>query len=66
MLKNDLEKYAELLGVISGDGHVHKKENRITITGSDEDIYYYLSYVLPIVNELLDITTSKSLIIDKT
>jgi len=39
---------AELLGIILGDGHIHTKYNRITITGSLEDIFYYRNTVIPI------------------
>ena len=35
------EKLAELTGVILGDGHLHKKQNLLTITGSLEDFHYY-------------------------
>jgi len=36
---------AELCGVILGDGHLHNTENRITITGSIEDLSYYQGYL---------------------
>ena len=42
------EKY-ELIGVILGDGHVHTTENRITLTGSLEDFYYYRLYLKPLI-----------------
>lgn len=37
----DKGKLAELIGIILGDGHLHKKDNCLTITGSIEDYYYY-------------------------
>lgn len=42
------EEIAELCGAILGDGHVHTRENRITITGSLEDIHYYKKRIIPL------------------
>ncbi|MFH1332319.1 MAG: hypothetical protein ABIH63_03465 [archaeon] len=39
---------AELCGIILGDGHLHNTENRITITGSVDDLHYYKGYVIPL------------------
>ena len=36
---------AELAGLIAGDGYLHKDYNRIIITGSLDDIYYYKNYI---------------------
>lgn len=38
---------AELAGVIAGDGYLHKDTNRIIITGSLDDLYYYKYYLIP-------------------
>lgn len=37
---------AELCGIILGDGHLHSTENRIVITGSNEDIFYYRNHLI--------------------
>jgi len=50
------QKLSEFIGVVLGDGNIHLKHNRITITGSIEDLYYYQSHVLPIIDELFNIT----------
>lgn len=39
---------AELCGIILGDGNLHKKYNRITITGSSDDLLYFLQHVIPL------------------
>jgi intein/homing endonuclease len=41
MMININQEIAELIGAILGDGHIHKKNNLITITGSIEDLEYY-------------------------
>jgi len=43
---------AELVGIILGDGHLHKKSNSITIVGSLEEIYYYTNHVMPLFNRV--------------
>ena len=42
------EEVAEIIGLILGDGHLHRKSNLITIVGSLEDFYYYNKRVIPI------------------
>ncbi len=42
------EKVAELVGIILGDGHIHKKHNLITVVGSIEDLDYYQERVIPL------------------
>ncbi|MBW2981850.1 hypothetical protein KY343_03120 [Candidatus Woesearchaeota archaeon] len=42
------KEIAELCGAILGDGHLHAKHNKITITGSLEDIYYYKERLIPL------------------
>ncbi len=49
------KKLAEFIGIILGDGHLHKKQNTITIVGSLEDIHYYKKIVSPLIEELFDI-----------
>ncbi len=39
---------AELCGIILGDGHMHKTKNRITISGSKDDIHYFRNRVIPL------------------
>ncbi len=39
---------AELCGIILGDGHLHKKYNRITISGSSDDLFYFHNRVIPL------------------
>ncbi len=46
------EKIAELVGIILGDGHIHTKNNLITIVGSLEDLKYYQENVIPLFEEL--------------
>ena len=46
---------AELCGVILGDGHLHNTENRITITGSTEDLFYYRNYLMPLFKKYFKI-----------
>lgn len=46
------EKLAECIGVILGDGHLHKKRDCITIVGSLEDLYYYEDHVIPLLKSL--------------
>lgn len=41
-------RVAEICGIILGDGHMHTTENRVTITGSLEDMHYYKNYVIPL------------------
>lgn len=46
---------AELIGIILGDGNLHSTQNRITITGSIEDQFYYNSRVVPLFNTLFHV-----------
>ncbi len=46
------ELLAELIGIILGDGNLHKKSNCITITGSLEDLHYYELIVIPLFQDL--------------
>lgn len=39
---------AELCGIILGDGNIHKTCNRITISGSADDLYYFQRHVIPL------------------
>ena len=39
---------AELCGIILGDGSMHKTQNRITISGSSDDIHYFKLHVIPL------------------
>tara|TARA_Y100000310_G_scaffold344808_1_gene459665 strand:- start:1809 stop:2537 length:729 start_codon:yes stop_codon:yes gene_type:complete len=48
-------KLAELVGIILGDGHLHKKANCITIVGSLEDKSYYLNHVMKLFHTLFGI-----------
>lgn len=51
----ELNKHmAELVGIILGDGHIHKKTNMITIVGSLEDLDYYKDQVIPLFEKLFD------------
>lgn len=43
---------AELIGVILGDGYVHKISDSIVITGSLEDYEYYENYLRPLIRKL--------------
>ena len=43
---------AELCGIILGDGHVHKHSNRITISGSSDDLVYFRIRVIPLFQKL--------------
>lgn len=52
------EELAEFIGIVLGDGHLHKKENCITITGSLFDIYYYNETVIPLIKSLFNIAPS--------
>ena len=42
------EKTAELCGIILGDGNLHKSYNRITISGSLDDLIYFQNHVIPL------------------
>ena len=48
------ENMAELVGIILGDGHIHKKANKITIVGSLEDLEYYQKRVVYHFNKFFD------------
>ena len=48
LLKHLPVEIAELTGVILGDGHIHTKSNKITITGSLEDLQYYKEMIIPL------------------
>jgi len=43
---------AEIVGIILGDGHLHSKNNLITIVGSLEDIHYYKNRVIPLFTKV--------------
>ena len=49
------QKLAELLGVILGDGHLDKNDNRVTITGSLEDFIYYKNHLIPLIKSLFNV-----------
>ncbi len=49
------KKLAELIGIILGDGNLHKSSNCITIVGSLEDLFYYENYVIPIIKSLFPV-----------
>lgn len=51
----DLKRLAEFVGIIQGDGNLHKKSNCITIVGSLEDFYYYTIHVIPLITRLFNI-----------
>lgn len=42
------ETTAELCGIILGDGNLHKTYNRITISGSSDDLFYFRNHVIPL------------------
>ncbi len=42
------ESAAELCGVILGDGNLHRQSNRITISGSSDDIFYFQNRIIPL------------------
>src|SRR3989338_703155 len=48
-ISNDL---AELIGIILGDGYVHKISDTIVISGSLDDHEYYEKYILPLIGRL--------------
>tara|TARA_Y100000310_G_C20651562_1_gene799711 strand:- start:815 stop:1519 length:705 start_codon:yes stop_codon:yes gene_type:complete len=52
------EKLAELVGIILGDGHLHTKNNLITIVGSLEDLEYYKKRVIWLFQSLFNKTPS--------
>ncbi len=45
-------KVAEAIGIILGDGHLHTRNNLITITGSLENLSYYQRRVSPLFQEV--------------
>ncbi|PIN79659.1 hypothetical protein COV16_03080 [Candidatus Woesearchaeota archaeon CG10_big_fil_rev_8_21_14_0_10_34_8] len=49
---NNTKGLAEIIGIILGDGHLHKKSNKITIVGSLEDFYYYKFHVIPLIRSI--------------
>ena len=49
---------AELLGIILGDGSLHKTEYRVTIVGSLEDYEYYQKSVLPLFAKVFGKSTN--------
>ncbi len=52
------ERLAELVGIILGDGHIHKKNNLITIVGSLEDLEYYKNRAIPLFEDLFNVKVS--------
>lgn len=55
MIINQKRKLAEFLGILLGDGNLHRKSNSITIVGSLEDFYYYNNCVIPLIKSLFNI-----------
>jgi hypothetical protein len=51
---NNVQKLAEFIGILLGDGNLHKKSDCITIVGSLEDFYYYTGYVIPLIKSLFN------------
>ncbi len=49
---------AEFVGIVLGDGYVHKTENTIVISGSLEEEIYYRNVVAPLVKRLFDANSS--------
>ena len=49
---------AELIGVILGDGYIHKTSDAIVITGSLEDEIYYRNYLRPLIQNLFSTSGS--------
>lgn len=50
------DQLAEFIGIILGDGHIHTKENKITIVGSLEEYDYYTYIISPLIKELFDVS----------
>jgi len=48
----DTTVLAEVCGIILGDGSIHKTQNRITITGSLEDLHYFENHVIPLFQHI--------------
>ena len=48
------KELAELIGVILGDGYIHKISDTIVITGSLDDYKYYKNYLLPLAQKLFE------------
>ncbi len=46
----------ELIGIIIGDGYVHKTSNKLIISGSLEDGMYYKYYVAKLLKNIFEIT----------
>ncbi|MBR9677086.1 hypothetical protein GOV04_03020 [Candidatus Woesearchaeota archaeon] len=49
------KRLAELLGIILGDGNLHKTNNCVTIVGSLEDKQYYETYVIPLIKSVFNV-----------
>ena len=47
---------AELCGIILGDGHLHSTENRIVITGSNDDLFYYKNHLILLFKKHFGVT----------
>ena len=54
LLSNKKSEIAELLGILIGDGHLHKTENRLVISGSLDDFDYYVYYIIPLFDKLFN------------
>ena len=52
------ELLAEFVGILLGDGNLHKSSNCITIVGSLEDYEYFENRLIPLINQLFDISPS--------
>ena len=49
------EQLAELIGIILGDGHLHKKENKLTVVSSIEEEPYLQNVVMTLISNLFNI-----------
>ncbi len=48
----------EIIGIILGDGHIHRTQNLITIVGSLEDFFYFKEIVIPLFERTFQVTPS--------
>jgi len=49
---------AELVGVILGDGYIHKSQYSIVVYGSLEDKYYYTNHLIPLIEKTFQISVN--------
>ncbi len=54
LLDREKGKIAELIGILVGDGYLHKTEYQIVISGSLDDYDYYIYYLIPLINKLFN------------